>query len=253
MLVLTSWDDGHPCDMRIAELLTKHDLAGTFFVPISNREGKDVMGDEQIRHLDQGFEIGGHTLTHRYLHGKIADEIVRHEVFEGKRILEECIGHGITGFCYPGGKFNDRAVQAIKDAGFEYARTTENLRMDLGKDRWHIPTTFQFYPHKAAVLGRNTLRYPSVSKLPLVAQRFRQKDFVSYLIETAEQCASMNGVFHLWGHSWEIEQHQLWSELNTLFQALAGMASHSTHSTTLAEAAMFMCNPAGVHTLAEQR
>jgi len=252
MLVLTSWDDGHSCDMRIGELLTKHGLAGTFFIPISNREGKEVMGDEQIRHLDQGFEIGGHTLTHQYLNGRINDETVRHEVFEGKNVLEGRIGHGITGFCYPGGKFNDCAVQTVMNAGFEYARTTENLRMDLGKDRWRIPTTLQFYPHKASVLGRNILRYPAVSKLPLIAQRFSQRDFVSYFIATAEQCAGVNGVFHLWGHSWEIDQHQLWSELDTLLQALAGMASQST---TLAVAAKSMCNPdsVGVHTLAERR
>ena len=239
MLVLTSWDDGHPCDMRIAELLTKHGLAGTFFVPISNREGKVVMGIEQLCHLDQSFEIGGHTLTHRYLNSKIDNETVKYEVIEGKKILEESIGHGITGFCYPGGKYNDSVMQTVKDAGFEYARTTENLRMDSGKDRWHIPTTLQFYPHKATVLGRNTLRCPALSKLPLVMQRFRQKDFVRFLIETVERCASLNGVFHLWGHSWEIEQHQLWSDLEIVLNKLAGMASHST---TLAEAAMSMCN-----------
>lgn len=239
MLVLTSWDDGHPCDIRIGELLTKHGLAGTFFIPISNREGRDVMDDNQIRQLDQVFEIGGHTLTHRYLNSKVDSETVKCEIFEGKRILEESIGHGITGFCYPGGKYNDYVVQTVKDAGFEYARTSENLRMNPGKDRWHIPTTLQFYPHKTTVLGINTLRYPALTKLPLIVKRFRQKDFVKFIIGTAERCASMNGVFHLWGHSWEIEQHQLWSDLENVLNKLSGMASHSI---TLAEAARTLSN-----------
>ena len=29
------------------------------------------------------------------------------------------------------------------------------------------------------------------------------------------------GVFHLWGHSWEIEQFGLWKELETLLKMLA--------------------------------
>jgi len=198
-----------------------------------NSEGKEVMGTEQLRHLDQSFEIGGHTLNHFYLNGKIDDESVRHEIFEGKKNLEELIGHRITGFCYPGGKYNDHVVQKVKDARFEYARTSENLRLDMGKDRWHIPTTLQFYPHKADVFARNTLRYPNFSKLSLIMQRLLQKNFLLFAIEIAEQCACKNQVLHLWGHSWEIEQLQLWRELETLLQALAGMASRSA---TLAEA-----------------
>jgi peptidoglycan/xylan/chitin deacetylase (PgdA/CDA1 family) len=238
VLVLTSWDDGHPCDVRVAEMLAKHGLNGTFFVPATNREGKDVMSLSQLRHIDQGYEIGGHTLTHCYLKG-IQNETARYEIFEGKKNIEDALGHALTGFCYPGGRYNSGIVQTVRDVGFEYARTVENMRFDLGKDRWRLPTSLQFFPHNATVLARNFLRYPVISKPLLVTKRFQQKNFVSFLIETAERCAYKNGVFHLWGHSWEIESYQLWNDLDTVLKALAGMASHST---TLAEAARQISN-----------
>ena len=63
----TSWDDGHPLDTRIAELLSRHGFQGTFYVPLSNREGLPVMPPEEMRRLGRGFEIGSHTIDHCYL------------------------------------------------------------------------------------------------------------------------------------------------------------------------------------------
>jgi peptidoglycan/xylan/chitin deacetylase (PgdA/CDA1 family) len=60
----TSWDDGHPLDARMAELLSLHEFQGTFYVPVSNREGLPVLGPEDLRRLGQGFEIGSHTIDH---------------------------------------------------------------------------------------------------------------------------------------------------------------------------------------------
>jgi hypothetical protein len=34
--ITTSWDDGHPSDLRLADLLHKHSLRGTFYVPPEN-------------------------------------------------------------------------------------------------------------------------------------------------------------------------------------------------------------------------
>ena len=33
--ITTSWDDGHPLDLRVAELLAKYGLQGTFYVPMT--------------------------------------------------------------------------------------------------------------------------------------------------------------------------------------------------------------------------
>ena len=66
-LFTTSWDDGHPLDARVAELLSAHGFRGTFYMPLSNREGLPVMPPADVRRLGQGFEIGSHTIDHCYL------------------------------------------------------------------------------------------------------------------------------------------------------------------------------------------
>ena len=64
LLVTTSWDDGHPSDLRVADLLEKHGLSGTFYVPSTNSEGRPVMRSIEIAELGRRFEIGGHTQDH---------------------------------------------------------------------------------------------------------------------------------------------------------------------------------------------
>ena len=38
-----SVDDGHPLDMRMADLLIKHGVQASFFVPSRNSEGQPVL------------------------------------------------------------------------------------------------------------------------------------------------------------------------------------------------------------------
>ena len=62
--VTTSWDDGHPMDVRLAALLEKHGVLGTFYVPVRYNQFP-VMNGDQIRALrSMGMEIGSHTVTH---------------------------------------------------------------------------------------------------------------------------------------------------------------------------------------------
>ena len=68
----TSWDDGHPLDMRIAEMLAKHGLTGTFYAPRSAET--EVMPMAQLKELSRSFEIGAHTLRHRVLTSATAAE-----------------------------------------------------------------------------------------------------------------------------------------------------------------------------------
>ena len=60
--ITTSWDDGHPLDLRVAELLAKHGLPGTFYVPMRAEHG--TMTTAQLRELSGAFEIGAHTVHH---------------------------------------------------------------------------------------------------------------------------------------------------------------------------------------------
>src|SRR6478735_7905500 len=99
-LVFTcSIDDGHPLDMKMAELLDKHGLNGTFFVPIKNREGSNVMSRQALLELARRFEIGSHTHDHYYLKN-LDVRRTYHQIADGKKRLEDILGKEIAGFCY---------------------------------------------------------------------------------------------------------------------------------------------------------
>jgi len=61
--VTISVDDGHPLDIRTAELFTRYGIAATFYVPARNPERR-VLTPPQLREIAQHFEVGSHTLNH---------------------------------------------------------------------------------------------------------------------------------------------------------------------------------------------
>src|SRR6266513_1521638 len=63
-IVTTSWDDGDPLDLRLAEMLSLRGLPATFYVPLSYRD-RPRLSDSDMRELaDQNFEIGAHGVRH---------------------------------------------------------------------------------------------------------------------------------------------------------------------------------------------
>lgn len=210
-LFTSSWDDGHPLDTRLAELLLAHGFKSTFFVPLSNREGLPVMSASQIRNLQQeGFEIGSHTLDHCYL-SSVDDKTAQLQIVQGKEQLEQILGAPVPGFCYPGGKFAERHKQMVRTAGFDYARTTQNLYTDVLQDAYAMPVGLQCYPHASAVYLRNFIRYGAWwQRTRLLSQALSSKNLLSRLKEVLDSVCLHGGVFHLWGHSWELDQAGGW-------------------------------------------
>jgi peptidoglycan/xylan/chitin deacetylase (PgdA/CDA1 family) len=67
-IVMTSWDDGDPCDLKVAELLRARGLPGTFYVPIVGYDGRNTLEPAELRSLgSEGFEIGAHGVSHKVL------------------------------------------------------------------------------------------------------------------------------------------------------------------------------------------
>jgi peptidoglycan/xylan/chitin deacetylase (PgdA/CDA1 family) len=223
LLILTSWDDGHPSDLRLAEVLSRFGLKGTFFVPLKNCEGRPVLSPAQLRHVALEFEIGGHTLDHIYL-DRIGETEAHRQVVECRQRLEDIASMPVHGFCYPGGRVTEAALSAVKAAGFKYARTIENLRFDAGSDNYRMPTTIQLFPHPKRVYYVNYLRYGAYSarwsafRSVLNAQRFQER-----LRNLAMECVHSGGVFHLWGHSWELDEFELWDELESFLAFLTSL------------------------------
>ncbi len=210
----TSWDDGHPSDLRVADLLDKHGLTGTFYVPCMNCEGRPVMGSREIVRLAQHFEIGGHTRNHVIL-TDLAPVLAAREISSNKARLEDLLGREVAGFAYVRGRHNRLVRRLVAEAGYGYARTTTNLMDRPGSSLFRVPTTAQFYPHSRSVLLRNYVRAgPSWPRAAVLARLLRLRNLPDDLTTAARWCAASGGAFHLWGHSWELDQHELWDALD---------------------------------------
>jgi peptidoglycan/xylan/chitin deacetylase (PgdA/CDA1 family) len=224
MIFVTSWDDGHPLDEKVAELLERRGFSGTFFVPIRNSEGLPVMGAAELRALSANHEVGSHTLEHAYLRG-LGRETVHRQVCDGKTALEDLLGRPVAGFCYPGGRYNAATIAIVRAAGFAYARTVENLVTDRPKDPYRVPTTLQFYPHPPRVLTRNLLKHGRLlRKSPLYFSLLHADGLEAQLRLAARYAHAHGDVLHIWGHSWEIDTLGLWDALERFLDWLAELA-----------------------------
>lgn len=216
-----SVDDGHPLDLRLADLLAAHRIPATFYVPTTNCEGPPVMSASQLRSLAAQFEIGSHTAEHRFL-AQLGRAAAWRQVRDGKTALEDTLGRTVDGFCYPGGRYRREHVALVRAAGFRYARTTQNLRTDAGRQAFEMPTTLQFYPHPRRVLIRNFVsqRHWQLRR-PALAAALAERDWLGRLYSLFSHACRQGAVFHLWLHTADVEALRLWQALDDFLACVA--------------------------------
>jgi peptidoglycan/xylan/chitin deacetylase (PgdA/CDA1 family) len=124
--VIISFDDDWQSQYDNAlPLLRKYGFTATFFVWVRAVGRAHHMTWDEIRALDaQGMEIGCHTLTHLILTKLKGDEQLRREIVAAKDMIEARIGHPVTSLAYPFGQYDERVVEAAREAGFTSARST---------------------------------------------------------------------------------------------------------------------------------
>jgi peptidoglycan/xylan/chitin deacetylase (PgdA/CDA1 family) len=216
MYITTSWDDGHVLDPRLASELSTRGLTGTFYVSPLCGEIPDAqrLTPTTLRELAEVSEIGGHTLTHPRL-PTIAPDEARREIVEGKDFLEQLLGHAVTSFCYPYGAYNKDHPAMVRSAGFTMARTVERFCTDKPKDLMEMGTTVHGYRH--LVDGPQIVR--RARSLRHAAGMWQNWELLGRSL--LEETRAKGGVFHLWGHSWEIDAHDDWSRLGRILDELA--------------------------------
>lgn len=221
LIVTTSWDDGHPADMRVAEILSKYNMAGTFYVPCRNREGKNVMSRQDLKSLAKVYELGGHTMDHVVL-TTLDSVTAAKQIKDSKAWLEDLTSGSVNGFCYPLGKYNRAIKELTKGAGFKYARTTKSFCSSVGYDYLAMGTTLQFFPHRKSVYLKNFLRsWSSGGRISLLTTALSSSRLGDRIQRIANVCAVEGGIFHLWGHSSEINEYGLWAELEDVMKYLS--------------------------------
>jgi peptidoglycan/xylan/chitin deacetylase (PgdA/CDA1 family) len=216
-----SLDDGHPSDRKAVEILSKNDVNATFYIPIRNCEDRQILSKSEIREIGNEFEIGSHTHDHCFLKNLPIEE-ARYQVIDGKKKLEDMLGRQVSGFCYPGGKYGHKHVELVKDAGFQYARTTMNLCFDTGDRPFEIPTTFQFYPHDRSVYLRNFVKGGNwLKRFNGLRLALQHENWIDRLYALFEHASEHDEVFHLWGHSKDIDELNAWHEFDRFIAHVA--------------------------------
>jgi peptidoglycan/xylan/chitin deacetylase (PgdA/CDA1 family) len=231
--VTTSWDDGSVHDLKLAELLNKYNVKGTFYIPSYFTSQGDkfsaygrLLNEEEIQTISQTHEVGGHTFNHTVLK-QLSDEKIIYELLENKKRLERITGKTVKMFAYPSGFFDNKISEMVKSVGFSGARTTKKLSNSIGHNPFQLPVSIQVnsFPFRKLnpnhyywrrlldpIFGYNKeiLRFPGLFFRIYSWQVFAQTFF--------HMCRKNGGYFHFYGHSWEIEKYNLWLELETFLK-----------------------------------
>ncbi len=224
--ITTSWDDGHPLDMRLADMLHRNNLRATFYIPRAIPSG--VMTESQIRELSQSFEIGGHTLDHLFL-PTVPDPVAEQQITGCKKWVEDTTGKPCPMFCPPAGRFNENHRAMIVGAKFLAFRSVELLSISPPTPSGgllEMATSLQSFPHRPATYMKNTVKRKAWSSLIRYALQGAPSDWEKHAERLLRTVVKNGGVFHLWGHSWEIEQTGQWDALERVLRVMGRALSH---------------------------
>jgi peptidoglycan/xylan/chitin deacetylase (PgdA/CDA1 family) len=210
--ITISVDDGHPSDLRAADLLEELGLRATFYIPATNRE-RPVMTNAEVHALAGRFEVGGHTFHHVPL-TSLPPEAARKEIVDGKAWLEDVSGGPVRSFCYPRGKFNARLARMVEVAGFDCGRTCMlNLTgRPANPYAWGVST--QAASHSRAIQIRHAAVERNWAGLANFVRIFGgAADWEDHFVRAAGHVAQHGGIAHLFLHSWELDKHESWDKL----------------------------------------
>jgi peptidoglycan/xylan/chitin deacetylase (PgdA/CDA1 family) len=125
--VVVSFDDGYRSQYVYARPeLRKLGWPGVLSA-IAGRIGRpraelsDAMVENLIRN---GWELDSHTINHVDV-SQASGAQLQSEVAGSRRMLQQRFHQPVNFFCYPSGRYDDQAIQAVRDAGYLGATTTD--------------------------------------------------------------------------------------------------------------------------------
>jgi peptidoglycan-N-acetylglucosamine deacetylase len=218
--VTISVDDGHPTDLRTAEMLTTYGLKATFYTPAKNPE-RGVLSAGDLRSLGSAFELGGHTLGHVALNA-LSTEQAWAEISGCKQWLEDLTGRRVASFCYPRGKFDRTLAMLVRRAGFAGARTCLFNLNGFPRDPYYWGVSSHAHPHSHTNQMRHALWEGNFEGAWNYWRTHRgERDWVPHFLMALDHVTQHGGIAHLYMHSWEIEQMGQWEILESVFQEIA--------------------------------
>jgi peptidoglycan/xylan/chitin deacetylase (PgdA/CDA1 family) len=220
-LITISVDDGHPTDLRMADLLAEFDLKATFYIPATDdRLHLPILTNGEIRQLATQFEVGSHTLHHVAL-TEMPLDISRREIIDGKSWLEDVVERPVRAFCYPRGKFNSDVARLVAEAGFDGARTSMQNVVAPSRHAYAWGVSTHAFSHSRLVQLRHAALEQNWQGLANFVRVFRMKvDWEEHFELAAQHVARHGGIAHLILHSWEIDFYDAWEKLRRLLASV---------------------------------
>jgi peptidoglycan/xylan/chitin deacetylase (PgdA/CDA1 family) len=154
--VAITFDDGFAnLATHAAPIMREYGFTGTAFIVSGmvgkvthwrNREGSlpqlPLLSWRQVRELrDNGFELGAHSVSHRYL-TPLADVELHHEIHDSRRAIEDATSAPVEIFSYPYGDYDERVAGAVARAGYKGACATIPTRLRGGDSPFALPRIF---------------------------------------------------------------------------------------------------------------
>jgi len=224
-VVVTSWDDSTESDVRLAGLLERYRIKGTFFVITKYVDHMISVND--LISLSEKFEVGSHTISHPSLPG-LDQSLLWKEIRGSKENLEKILGHDIDSFAYPYGNYDESVVKVVKAAGYRCARTYDPYEFTQSEDAFSLKVGVWTDPHGLAYSRGldNTLRL-----LRLAATSLPANDFISTMVflrnwvrlakKLFDLFLERGFVYHLVGHAWQIDKRKEWGNLEDLLSYIS--------------------------------
>lgn len=128
--VTLSFDDGNQL-AKVLPILDSHNVKATFNIPTSlvgtgNHDSWEVIKKAS----EKGHEMASHTVSHVPLSVKLgtSGEMMKRELVESKKTIEQQLGVPCVSFAYPGGHYDRLSQKCVAEAGYISARASAKDR-----------------------------------------------------------------------------------------------------------------------------
>ena len=189
-----SYDDAQIHDRRLVGLFNEKGMKGTFHLNSGTLGQPGFIDRGEVEKLYENHEVACHGVTHPFFNQLSLTQTMR-EVYEDRRALEKYSGRIVQGMSYPYGEYNDRLIQAARDAGIVYSRSVEStMNFNLPADfmRWHP-----------------TCHHDEVTDAML-------DDFLE------QPGYRSQSLLYIWGHSYEFDRDGTWEHIERICERLKG-------------------------------
>ena len=205
--VTFSFDDGVVQDRRLVALFNKYGFKCTWNINSALLDFPGQISDRgitvnyskisiyEVKDLYKGHEVAVHTLYHPDLCVESEDS-ARLNIETDRLILEKLVGYPIIGMAYPGGTFDDRVVDIIKNkTAIKYSRTIQHsYNFDRQEDLLRFKPTV------------HSMDFDNLSKL---------------IDKFINMNPEVDQILYIWGHAYELDFEDTWDKFEQIIKKLA--------------------------------